>query len=101
MSAHTPGLLVSCKGQCDQEMQAIYEREGYYTAWNSIADLAIREEFLRWKRAIIKRVGEGNVDQGAFEKIKKFVMRFSPIVTRETTPEERERLVELNMTRGL
>ena len=90
----------ACAGRCDEEMEAIYSHEGYYTDWELIADLSIPDVFLSWFIEIVNRINEGNVEPEAFEKIKLFILMMSQMVMRETTPEERERLQDLNMMRG-
>ena len=91
----------ACRRQCDREMKAIYRSQGCLTGWHSIKDLTIPHEYLWWIMSVLKKIEKGRFEQDAFKKTKIFSLKVAQMVMRETTEEERDRLTEVDVMRGV
>ncbi|MDI1250299.1 MAG: hypothetical protein PSV13_15660 [Lacunisphaera sp.] len=87
-----------CKGGCDHALSAQYRKPGIVDGWEDIPDLAIPAEYLRWIMAILNHFHrEDSYSKEAFEALKEFLINLFPLVCRDQTDVERERLGELAM----
>lgn len=90
-------IYFACKGNCDQKLESYYERQGYITKWEDIADIMIPNHYLAWNMAVLNRVrsGEDVYSDQAFEKLKQFILRVSQYVVKNRTDDQTERLRQL------
>jgi hypothetical protein len=95
---HTEHVYWCCKGGCDKVLQRQFWRKDLVDGWQDIPDLIIPFGYIRWVMALLNQLHGGTTySQDALEKGKELLLNLYPLVCREQTTEEKERIERLGM----
>lgn len=91
-------LYCCCKGQCDRALERQYQGEGLIDGWNDISDLSVPLEYLRWALALLNDQSQGTTySEQAFDCAKDVLINLFPLIARNLTDTEQERIKHLSM----
>jgi hypothetical protein len=87
----------ACRNQCDRIMEQSFHKRGITTGWEEFGDLVIPLVFMHWVITWMNsiRKGEYVFTETAYEKFAEFTFVMAQRVVRETSSEERDRIVDL------
>jgi len=89
-------IYFSCKGFCDRALAVVHRKPGLIDSWEDIPDISIPTVYLKWIMGLLNQQYAGiTFQKNAFEKVKQLLIAIYPYVSRELTPEEKERLKNL------
>ncbi len=87
-----------CKGGCDQALARRYSRSTWSDGWEDIPDLVAPIAYLRWFLTVINEVHSGkHYSDKAMAEMKRFLLNLFPLVARDMTEAEKERIKSLRM----
>ncbi len=92
-------MYFACKGVCDNSLEEKYEKMGFISDWKDINDLKIPVEYMRWIMAFLNNFQDGTieVEDVAFEKLKRAIMSLGQYTMRDLSDDELAREDMLNM----
>jgi Restriction endonuclease len=98
----TEGVYWCCKGQCDKALQQKYRQkhnsDSCIDGWEDIPDLIVPVAYVRMVITTLNDFHRGmKYSDEAFENMRKFLMNLFPLVSRETTTNEKEHINDLSM----
>ena len=87
----------ACIGECDREMEAAFEKRGFFTSWEGIEDLMIPLVFIQWVITIMNSLRSGFIvfSDEAYRKFIGLTFAVAQLVVRETSHEEEDRIQSL------
>jgi hypothetical protein len=95
---HTEHFYWCCKGQCDQALREKYRRKGMWDGWEDIPDLVAPIAYVRWVTVIFNQLHRGDgFSKEAFENIKSLLLNLFPLIARDMTAKERQRISDLSV----
>jgi hypothetical protein len=95
---HTKHVYWCCKGRCDKALQTQYRRKGLNDGWEDIPDLLMPIVYIRWVMTMLNEFHRGiTYAKDALENSKKLLLNLFPLVCRDMTAEEKERINSLAM----
>lgn len=87
-----------CKGQCDETLNRKYDKDDLTDGWEDIPDLIIPLTYIRWIIVTFNEFHEGmTYSDEAFKRLKELLVNLFPLVSRDMTTEEKERIRRLSM----
>ena len=92
-------MYFACRGNCDKTIKRLYQEKGLYDSeWDSIDELCNPSIWISKIMAFLNGIQhKHNLDNIAFEKMKKLFINTYPYVARHLTQKERERVKTLLM----
>ena len=92
----TEKVYFSCKGRCDDRVQASMRNTGLSDTWEDITDLVIPTVYVRWIMGTFNdlRGGEEYSDE-AFDKLKDMFLNLYPLICRHPSETDFERVRSL------
>lgn len=87
-----------CKGNCDAMLSRRYGGDGITDGWEDISDLIIPVIYIRWVMTTLNEFHRGmTYSDEALEGMKTLLVHLFPLISRELTTEEKERVRTLSM----
>jgi len=87
-----------CKGGCDRVLTDKHYRKGLVDGWEDIPDIIAPVGYLRWFIAIINELHSSrSYSPAALERSKTFLINLFPLVAREMTAAEKDRIGSLGV----
>lgn len=94
----TEHLYWCCKDNCDAMLQKKYQRPGIIDGWEDIPDLIAPIAYLRWAMVVLNEFYQGmTYSDEAFKNMKTLLINLFPLVCREMTTDEQERIKYLGV----
>ena len=95
---HTEHVYWCCKGWCDKALQAQYRHQGLIDGWEDIPDLLMPIAYIRWVMTMFNEFHRGmTYSTEALANSKKLLLNLFPLMCRDMTEEEKERINRLAM----
>jgi hypothetical protein len=95
---HIEHVYWCCKGLCDHILRAQYGRKDLIDGWEDIPDLLIPIAYIRCVMTTFNELHRGlTYSPEAFEHLKELLLNLFPLVCRDMTEEEKERIKSLAM----
>jgi hypothetical protein len=95
---HTEHVYWCCKGACDKALQQEHRRKDLNDGWEDIPDLIIPVTYLRWFITMFNEFHRGTTySDEALESMKELLLNLFPLVCRDMTEKEKERIKNLGM----
>ena len=93
-SNYVEDIYWTCKGNCDKNIRDKFEESGYTTSWKDISDISFSTGFMKWIMALLNNINYLGMkfSDKAFEKLKKFILAISQIVTKDIDEENKNKL---------
>lgn len=92
----TEHLYWCCKGNCDEVLQKHFRQDGLNDGWEDIPDLIIPMTFIRWILVSFNEFHRGmTYSDDALKNAKDLMLNIFPLVSREMTEEEKDRIKKL------
>jgi hypothetical protein len=86
-----------CKGQCDRALKARYRTKGLIDGWEDIPDILAPIAYIRWVVVTLNQFQSGvTMSEEAFASTKQLLLNLFPLVARDMTAKEKERISELS-----
>ncbi|RKE37217.1 restriction endonuclease [Paraburkholderia sp. BL23I1N1] len=86
-----------CKGRCDDRLEAQYRKPGLIDGWEDIPDLVIPIVYIRWVMSTLNELqGSEQYSKEAFEATKELLLNLFPMVAREPSAQNHERIQSLS-----
>lgn len=87
-----------CKGKCDAVLNRKHYRKGIIDGWEDIPDLIIPLTYIRWVMTIFNEFHRGmSYSDEALENMKTLLLNIFPLIARDMTADEKERIRGLSM----
>jgi hypothetical protein len=87
-----------CKGDCDRILKQQFGQKGLIDGWKGLSDLTIPTDYLRWQMSIVNGLRRGDsYSDDAFENLKEILVNIYPLVARNLTEPEKERIRSLGV----
>tara|TARA_R110000851_G_scaffold325125_1_gene492884 strand:+ start:686 stop:1639 length:954 start_codon:yes stop_codon:yes gene_type:complete len=87
-----------CKGECDRALGIKHNQNGIIDGWEDIPDLINPLAYIRWVMTMFNEFHRGmSYSDDALERMKTLLINLFPLVSRDMTLEEKERLRNLSM----
>jgi hypothetical protein len=87
-----------CKGVCDRALQQQFRKEGFSDGWEDVSDLIIPMTYIRWIVGTLNGLQDGTTySEEAMKKTKELLFALFPLVCRDMTEEEKERIKSLSV----
>lgn len=94
----TEHLYWCCAGNCDHILKAKYYHLGIIDGWESISDLVAPPAYIRWVVSVLNDFQrEGAYSKEAFDSLKTLLLNLFPLVARDPTTKERDRISDLSV----
>lgn len=94
----TERIYWCCRGACDHELRERARQDGLVDGWESLLDLTIPIIYIRWIMSTYNEMYKGaEYSQEAFERNKDLLLNLFPLVCRNATEQEQERIKQLGM----
>jgi hypothetical protein len=96
-SGTTEHVYWCCKGRCDRALKEKYWHKGIVDGWEDIPDMVAPIAYIRWVMVTFNQFqrGEKFTDE-AFESMKTLLLNLYPLVARDMTASERDRISALS-----
>lgn len=97
---HIEYIFWTCRGRCDDILSKYIRSKNtkLIDGWEDIVDVMIPVIFIKWVMSIMNEQHSGSTySDEAFNKLKEFLLQLFPYVSRELTPEEKEKIKLLGM----
>jgi hypothetical protein len=95
---HTEHVYWCCKGRCDSALQSYYRRQGLVDGWEDIPDLLMPIAYIRWVMTMFNEFHRGmTYSTDALANSKQLLLNLFPLICRDMTEEEKERINSLAM----
>jgi restriction endonuclease len=95
---HTEHVYWCCKGRCDSALEAHYGRQDLTDGWEDIPDLLMPIAYIRWVMTMFNEFHRGmTYSADALANSKKLLLNLFPLICRDMTEEENERINRLAM----
>ena len=86
-------LYWTCRGHCDRSLSAKLKAEGLtYSGWNDFSDYCIPLYYARTVMTVINNVQQKRLGTKAVDKFKTLLLATFPLVARDLTSSEKERM---------
>lgn len=86
-----------CKGQCDRALEQRYSGDECVDGWDDIPDIIAPVAYIRWVTVILNQLQRGDkFSDEAFKSIKDLLLNLFPLVARDMTEKERNRISDLS-----
>lgn len=93
----TEHLYCCCKGKCDDVLRRKYGTPGLIDSWEDLPDLIIPIAYLRMAVALLNELESGETySPAAFDKVKDVVLNLFPMISREPSQRDDERIRSLS-----
>jgi hypothetical protein len=94
----TEHIYWCCKGRCDRVLKAKFWHEGIVDGWEDIPDLIAPIAYIRSVMVMFNQLNRGDrFSKEAFDNMKALHLNLFPLVARDMTEMERERISDLSM----
>jgi hypothetical protein len=87
-----------CKGKCDNALKSRYYNKGLIDRWEDIQDLVIPIAYIRWVMVMLNELhSRATYSKEALENSKELLLNLFPLVSRDMTDAEKDRIKSLGM----
>lgn len=94
---HTQRVYWCCKGQCDRALREQFRESDLIDGWEDIPDIVAPLGYIRLVMAMLNRLQNGmTYSPEAFDSTKKLLLSLFPLVSREMTTKEKDRIESLS-----